>query len=65
MLGIVLLIWCFHRVDQCLLKKFLIKNNVDPNRLYVIGFGESRPASDNDSPESRAENRRVEIKLIN
>ena len=46
-------------------KNFLIKNNVDPNRLYVIGFGESRPASDNDSPESRAENRRVKIELIN
>jgi len=46
-------------------KTFLVKNNVDPNRLYVIGFGESKPVSDNDSPESRAENRRVEINLIN
>ena len=46
-------------------KNFLIRNNVDPNRLYVTGFGESKPASDNNSPESRAENRRVEIKLIN
>ena len=46
-------------------KNFLIKNNVDPNRLSTKGFGESKPVSDNDSPESRAENRRVEINLIN
>ena len=46
-------------------KNFLIKKNVDPNRLYVIGFGESRPASDNDSPKSKTENRHVKIKLIN
>ena len=49
------------KVDE----NFLIKNNVDPNRLYVIGFGESRPASDNDSPKSKTENRHVKIKLIN
>ena len=46
-------------------KNFLVKNNVDPNRLSIIGHGESKPVSDNDSPESRAENRRVEINLIN
>ena len=46
-------------------KNFLVKNNVDPNRLSIIGHGESKPVSDNDSPESREENRRVEINLIN
>ena len=46
-------------------RNFLIKNNVDPNRLQVKGYGESKPVLDNDSSESRAENRRVEINLIN
>tara|TARA_B100000795_G_C22648378_1_gene379281 strand:+ start:648 stop:797 length:150 start_codon:yes stop_codon:yes gene_type:complete len=46
-------------------KNFLINNNVDPNRLSTIGYGESKPVLDNDSDESRTENRRVEINLIN
>ena len=46
-------------------KNFLVKNNVDPNRLSVIGYGESKPVSIDDSVEGRTENRRVEINLIN
>lgn len=35
--------------------------DIDPSRLSVDGKGESSPVSDNDSPEGKAQNRRVEF----
>ena len=35
--------------------------DVDADRLQAAGFGESRPATPNDSPEARQQNRRVEL----
>ena len=37
---------------------------IDPGRLSAVGYGESRPIGPNNSPASRAKNRRVEIVLI-
>ena len=37
---------------------------VAPERLTAISFGEYAPVSDNDSPEGRAMNRRIEIRLV-
>lgn len=34
---------------------------VNPDRISATGYGEYQPVSDNDSPEGRAKNRRVEI----
>lgn len=39
----------------------LVANGHDPLTLRVEAFGEHRPVSDNDTPEGRAMNRRVEI----
>jgi outer membrane protein OmpA-like peptidoglycan-associated protein len=39
----------------------LIGRGVQPDRLSVVGRGESDPIGDNDSPAGRASNRRVEI----
>ena len=39
-------------------------NLVDEN-MKVAGYGESRPAVSNDTPEGRARNRRVVIKIYN
>lgn len=39
-------------------------NLVDEN-MKVAGYGESRPAASNDTPEGRARNRRVVIKIYN
>lgn len=39
-------------------------NLVDEN-MKVAGYGESRPAASNDTPEGRAKNRRVVIKIYN
>ena len=34
-----------------------------PNRLAATGFGEYQPVASGDSPEARAQNRRIELKL--
>ncbi|WP_073955650.1 OmpA family protein [Thalassospira sp. TSL5-1] len=40
------------------------KEHMDPARLILQGFGDSRPIADNDTPEGRAKNRRVELTII-
>ncbi len=35
----------------------------DPSRLAATGFGEYRPVADQSTPEGRAQNRRIELKL--
>jgi chemotaxis protein MotB len=37
---------------------------VDGTRLAAVGFGEFRPIAANDTPENRAQNRRIEIVLV-
>jgi chemotaxis protein MotB len=34
-----------------------------PERLAATGFGEYRPVNPADTPEARAQNRRIELKL--
>lgn len=48
---------------QSVLKLFLEKG-LDPKRLQVVGFGETRPRQGNETDEGRAANRRIEIKLL-
>lgn len=43
--------------------KFLIANGVPANRLVAAGFGEYQPLEASDSPDARARNRRIELKL--
>jgi outer membrane protein OmpA-like peptidoglycan-associated protein len=42
-------------------KAQLIKMGIDGSRLTTKGFGDTKPISDNDSPEGKANNRRVEF----
>ncbi len=44
--------------------QFLRSNGVDPSRLQTFGAGSSSPIAPNNTAEGRAQNRRVEIKLV-
>jgi outer membrane protein OmpA-like peptidoglycan-associated protein len=43
----------------------LIEQGVSPNLISAVGYGRSRPAASNDTPQGRAQNRRVEIVVLN
>ena len=40
------------------------KDGLDPSHLIAAGFGEFHPISTNDTPEGRAQNRRIDIVLV-
>ncbi|PLX72389.1 MAG: hypothetical protein C0614_13925 [Desulfuromonas sp.] len=42
----------------------VIKNGIDPARLFVKAFGENQPIATNDTAEGRAQNRRVELLVL-
>ena len=45
--------------------RYLIVNNkFDPKMIYAAGFADTKPAAPNDTPENRALNRRVDIKIL-
>lgn len=41
--------------------RYLVEKGVDPHRLRAIGQADTEPLKENDSPENRATNRRVEF----
>ena len=45
-------------------KKFLVENGIEEERIQTIGYGESRPIASNKTQSGRALNRRVEILIV-
>jgi outer membrane protein OmpA-like peptidoglycan-associated protein len=45
------------------IKNYLVSNNIAPERLSIIGYGESRPIANNSTTDGRAKNRRAQIKI--
>jgi outer membrane protein OmpA-like peptidoglycan-associated protein len=43
---------------------YLVARGVQPVRMATRGFGEAQPIASNETPEGRAQNRRVEIKIV-
>jgi chemotaxis protein MotB len=43
--------------------QFMISQGVNPSLVSAQGFGEANPVASNDTPEGRAQNRRVELTL--
>jgi chemotaxis protein MotB len=48
-----------------LVKLFIYRYHLDPERLSASGFAEFRPVGDNDTAEGRALNRRIDIVILN
>lgn len=46
-------------------KRYLVRQGVDPNRLYATGRGQDYPVAQNDTASGRQQNRRVEIIISN
>ena len=45
-------------------KEFLVKNGIKEERIICIGYGELQPIVNNSNNESRAKNRRIEIRIL-
>ena len=45
-------------------RRFLVEKGVELNRIFFIGFGESKPVADNANEAGRAQNRRVAIGIL-
>lgn len=43
---------------------FLAQNQVPTSRISAVGYADTQPVTTNDTPEGRAQNRRIEIVLI-
>jgi len=46
-------------------RSYLIKKGIAENRITAVGYGYSRPKADNKTEKGRAQNRRIEISIIN
>jgi outer membrane protein OmpA-like peptidoglycan-associated protein len=46
------------------IQRFLIESGISANRIEIVGYGATRPVASNDTPSGRAENRRIEIRLV-
>lgn len=42
----------------------VLRQGLEPKRVFVKGFGESLPIADNALPEGRTENRRIEVRVL-
>ena len=44
--------------------RYLVAEGVAPSRLEPWGYGENRPTASNATPEGRARNRRIEVRVL-
>lgn len=44
--------------------RYLVNKGLAPERMRAEGFGESRPVADNETDSGRAQNRRVELRVL-
>jgi chemotaxis protein MotB len=53
--------WELSANRACEVVRFLVENGIEPRLISAEGFAEYRPVASNDTPDGRAQNRRVEI----
>lgn len=46
------------------IKDKLVELGISSQVIFIIGMGAKKPIADNDTPEGRSTNRRVEIKIV-
>lgn len=56
--------WELSVVRATTVVRFLIEQGVQPDLLSAVGYGEYKPIADNNTPEGRAQNRRVDVVLL-
>jgi len=44
--------------------RYLVEFGIDPNKLAAVGYADSRPAGDNNTPVGRSKNRRIEFTIV-
>lgn len=50
------------RAQAC--RKYLVDKGIDGSRVTAVGIGDEQPVGSNDTPEGRAQNRRIEAKEL-
>ena len=50
------------RVKAC--KDYVVARGIDTGRILVVGYGPDRPVASNDTEAGRAQNRRVEMRVL-
>lgn len=45
-------------------KKFLVENSINSNRIFCVGYGEKQPVESNMTENGREKNRRIEIRIL-
>jgi cytochrome c oxidase subunit II len=43
---------------------YVAAKGIDPKRMTGVGFGDTKPIAENDTPENKAKNRRTEFKIL-
>lgn len=56
--------WELSVVRATTVVRFLIEQGVKPDLLSAVGYGEYQPIANNNTPEGRAQNRRVDVVLL-
>lgn len=45
-------------------RSFLIRKGISSSRIKAIGYGETRPVADNNTPDGRKKNRRTQVSIL-
>jgi OOP family OmpA-OmpF porin len=53
-----------NRRAAAVVKWLVKKGNIDASRLSAQGYGMDEPIAENDTPEGRQKNRRVQFKIV-
>jgi chemotaxis protein MotB len=56
--------WELSAVRAAAVARYLEDKGIDPERLFISGFSFYHPVAPNETPEGRAQNRRIEILLL-